>query len=226
MRGSFGLYLDAIRFTRVIHAPSTTIALNASPDATIMRPCLRMNLDLCDSSANGVAIIARSSSVIARRSTSRSDSASSSTPRNAAWIYHSHTTRKTTREKNPDHSSRVGGPDLGSLGDSGGSVAESFERGRPRIRRFCGFSSSGSSSRISASTTDPISGKPVNGSLMSSELMASSGSGFGSGIPCSARCSIASCVSPLFGGVIGLSGIADHYLIRFAASFFAAQPFI
>ena len=88
----------------------------------MVRPYLRMTLDLLESSANGTAILLRSSSVSCSRSTSRSDSTSSSMPRNAKEIYQSQTTRRKIREKKSIHSSTDGMPLLASLGGGVGSA--------------------------------------------------------------------------------------------------------
>lgn len=88
----------------------------------MVRPCLRMNFDLCDNSASGTDILCRSASDIWIRSTSRSVRMFSSTPRNAHSIYQSHMTRKTMREKKSSHSSSEGIPGLASRGGGGSST--------------------------------------------------------------------------------------------------------
>lgn len=122
-----GLCFRAIRLTRLVHVPIATMASNMPPDATIVRPCLRMNLDLCENSANGVAIRFRSSSDICTRSISRSVRTFSSTPRNAHSIYQSQATRRTIREKKSIHSSMDGIDALASRTGGGGSA---FDRKR------------------------------------------------------------------------------------------------
>lgn len=111
-----GLCLRAMRFTRLVHVPSATIASNTPPEATIARPCRRMIFDLCESSASGTAILWRSASVIWIRSISRSLRLPSSTPRNAQSMYQSQATRRTIREKKSSHSSRLGIPGFASRG--------------------------------------------------------------------------------------------------------------
>jgi hypothetical protein len=166
-----------------------------------------MNLDLCDSSANGTAICARSSSDIAMRSISRSDSSSSSTPRNAHEIYQSHTTRRTTRPKKCCHSSSVGGPAFAVLVAVSGALLE-----RPRPRG--GSMASGSSGTIIASTISLVLSGSSSAELVSSPSCSATISCSISGvIP---RASIASGVSPAVSGRIG--GMGYHHFRRFICS--------
>lgn len=104
-----------MRFTRAYQRPSMTIDSNESANATICRPCFFMNGFLLAYSANGRAIVSRSSSVSKRRPASRSDMASSSTPRNTISTYHSVMNRITIREKKSIHSSRLGALTFGSV---------------------------------------------------------------------------------------------------------------
>jgi hypothetical protein len=132
-------------------------ASNAPPDATIVRPCFRMSLDLCESSARGTAIRWRSSSESCRRSTSRSDSASSFTPRNAKEMYQSQITRRKIREKKSSHSSSAGTPGFASRG---GGVGCAFCRSRESSMKSPDSSNSGR--LVSASTASesmPISSR-------------------------------------------------------------------
>lgn len=165
-----------------------------------------MNLDLCDSSANGTAICARSSSDIAMRSISRSDSSSSSTPRNAHEIYQSHTTRRTTRPKKCCHSSRVGGPAFAVLGAESGALLD-----RPRPRG--GSIASGSSGTIIASTISLVLSS-ASAELVSSPSCSATISCSCSGVIPSA--SIASGVSPVTSGRIG--GMGYHHFRRFISA--------
>lgn len=166
------------------------------------RPCLRMNLDLLDSSANGTAIVCFSSSVRTSRSISRSVSASSSTPRMAQLMYQSHTTRRRTREKNRVHSSRLGGPALAARGLSVLALSKGFRR-LPLLEDASSASSSGT---IIASTI---------ASESSLAKSVSSANGCASGIGCSVRpsASIASGVRPVCAG-FGMSAMRYHYLCR------------
>jgi hypothetical protein len=190
-----------MRLTRLVHRPIAIIASKAPPEATIVRPCLRISFDLCESSANGTAIRFRSSSDIWSLSSSRSDREFSSIPRKAHSIYQSAPTRRTMREKKSIHSSSEGTPGLASLASGVGSG-------------FCRSRESSIPSPDSASSSSGSEGSAANGLGNSSvsETMT-----IGSVICWLASASAASAVSPLFGGLIlpTIGGIRYHDFRRF-----------
>jgi hypothetical protein len=187
-------YLAAIRLTRLAQVPRVSSASNAPPDATMVRPYLRMTLDLFDSSDRGTAIRLRSSSDSCSRSISRSVSKSSSTPRNANEIYQSQTTRRNMREKKSIHSSIDG---IALVASRGGGVGRGFVRRR------------GSSMKSPVSSN---SGRSVLAAIPSESMSRSRSISGWSGSRFSA--SFASSVSPAFGGCIR-PVIANGYFLRF-----------
>lgn len=227
--------MRASRFTRMYHRPSITIDSNESANATICRPCLRMNGFLLAYSANGRAIVSRSSSVSRSFAASASETLSSSMSRNSISTYHSVRNRITIREKKSIHSSTLGGVDFGSL---------AFLRRRRPNPLLRGSSSSVfvtfDSTAIAASIVSPASpdssdspggtnsASPTNrsgcvpslmtvpsmmrGTLSSSAESMSSGGGV---ILCSARASAASGVSPAVGGLIRLDMMINLYCLDF-----------
>lgn len=196
--------------------------------ATIARPCLRMNLDLLESSASGVDMSFRSSSVIASRSISRSDSASSSTPRNVKLKYQSQATLRTIFPKKLDHSSRVGGLDDASrelLFPSIDLSREIERRGEgdfgaasPSPRSFPSIPASGMSSpELNSGGTSVPSPLRIssdgNGSEIPSSLPASSELVTRGSVGSSPRASAASGVIPfpVTGTGTGWSVMGNHY---------------
>lgn len=184
-----------MRFTRLAQVPSVISASKPPPEATIVRPYLRITLDLFDSSARGTAIRLRSSSDNCRRSISRSVSTSSLMPRNAKDIYQSQTTRKKIREKKSIHSSIDG---MALLASRGGGVGSGF--------CFSRESSIQSPVSVNRGSLVSVSTSSESMSPYSSASSDISGSRFSA--------AFASSVSPLFGGCIR-PVIANGNLFRF-----------
>jgi hypothetical protein len=185
-----------MRLTRLAQVPSVISASKPPPEATMVRPYRRMTLDLFESSANGTAILLRSSSDNCSRSTSRSDSTSSSMPRKANDIYQSQTTRRKIREKKSIHSSIEG---MALDASRGGGVGSGF--------CFSRESSIQSPVSVNRGRSVPVS---MPAESMSAYSLPSSSDISGSRF----SAAFASSVRPLFGGCIR-PVIANSNLFRF-----------